>query len=121
MPDVLSDTRHLVRATDPDTSHAAAAQQTEDKRSALQREIERWALLKPKGFTDWDLPKVWPAIPPSSLRTRRHELTEMGILVDTGKRLGAPGPRNARREAIMWAHRIFVEKANDNASSQEAG
>jgi hypothetical protein len=115
MVEILSGTEHLVRAADPDTSRHAASLQTDDKRTALQQEIERWALGQgPDGFTDWDLVRAFPMHAGSTVRTRRHELAEQGWLADSNRRRLASMEREQRRLAIIWVHRIYKDQANDN-------
>jgi hypothetical protein len=89
----------LARTGDPDTSHAAAASLGDVRES--QRRVH--ALLREGPATDellftrafavgWD-------VSPSGLRTRRHELVALGLVVDTGQRVALA----SGRQAIVWA------------------
>lgn len=94
------------RTTDPETSHAAAASIGEETLRASQdavirmleyigestdiRLVDRYESL----YTSLRLPQQSP----SGLRTRRKELVDKGIVVDTGKRVLL----DSRRQAIVW-------------------
>ena len=86
------------RNTDPQTSHDAAASvtgQTETQRHLLE-------LLANEPATDMDLIERWPAewgpATPSGLRTRRSELTEAELVIDTGERRPSP----SGRLCVVW-------------------
>lgn len=86
------------RNTDPQTSHDAAASvagQTETQRHLLE-------LLAGEPATDMDLMERWHAewgpATPSGLRTRRSELTEAGLVIDTGERRPSP----SGRLCVVW-------------------
>ena len=85
------------RATDPETSHEAAASVT-NVRPRQAAVLEAFRVNGP--MTDSSLRRVYsgPAQSDSGLRTRRCELVTLGLLVDTGKRERAS---NGRR-AIVW-------------------
>lgn len=93
------------RATDPGTSHAAAASVKDGLRFS-QLAVLR-TLGKIRRGTDADIAEAYvyhgfSAIQPQSpsgLRTRRAELVEQGLVVDTGKRKRLP----SGRQAIVWA------------------
>ena len=106
----------LHRSGDPDTSVNAANQQTEDKRTELQRVIEAWALGRETGFTDWELcaEPMFEGMPHSTLRTRRAELAAQGWLVDSGWRRFPPHNPSSKRLGIVWVHRIYFNRSNDN-------
>lgn len=81
------------RRSDPETSHRAAAavqNLSETKQYILN-------LLAEQPSTDFEIQDRWadaglPIISPSGLRTRRAELVEEGLLVDSGQtRLGPTG------------------------------
>ena len=87
------------RTTDPETSHAAAA-------SVKVRESQKTVLtlLKQVGpATDDELLEVairqQLPITPSGLRTRRCELVQMGLAMDTGERKR----KQTGRMAIVWS------------------
>jgi len=71
-----------VRARDPWTSHEAAAAQTPRKNGPLHAAI-LLALSAHPGHTDEWLIETLTG-PESSIQTRRHELQEAGLVVDTG-------------------------------------
>lgn len=89
----------LTRASDPETSRAAAAS-LKDVR-ASQRAV--YALLREHGAsTDERLQRLAALhglqISPSGLRTRRHELTALGLVVDSGR----TQILDTGRAAIVW-------------------
>lgn len=113
---ITSNNPNLHRANDPDTSVHAANQQDADTRSELQRAIEAWSLGHELGFTDWELcaAEEFAGLAHSGLRTRRAELVAKGVLADSGWRRFPPGARNRKRLAVVWVHRIFKDRSNDN-------
>lgn len=90
------------RKSDPATSHAAA-------KSVKAIRFSQWAVLrtlgKLKSGTDVDIAeayereyaKVHPQSP-SGLRTRRAELVDSGLVVDTGLRKRLP----SGRQSVVW-------------------
>jgi hypothetical protein len=92
------------RTTDPETSHAAAAslEHLTERRQAV------WAILAEYGpLTDEALLAIYdqfaedrivPPQSPSGIRTRRNELTKLGLAIDTGQR----GTTVSGRAAILW-------------------
>lgn len=105
-------TRARARNTDPSTSHAAAASIAAEELRLSQEAV--LAVFKsnhnfPHGLTDPEVAEVYfearerdphsyPHQSPSGLRTRRREVTDAGLLVDTGhKRQLSSG-----RWAIVW-------------------
>lgn len=110
--------RPRARASDPETSHAAASSIEQPKLRARQQAILAVLRGAPTGgLTDHELAKAYarwqelsPQLPtatpipeqsPSGLRTRRAELTAMGLVHDTGDRRPLPSGRSA----IVWAAR----------------
>lgn len=93
------------RTSDPGTSHAAADSlgQLTERRQAV------WAILAEHGpLTDESLVAIYdqfaednvvPPQSPSGIRTRRNELTKLGLAIDTGQR----GTTVSGRAAILWA------------------
>jgi hypothetical protein len=68
-----------------------------------------WTILCAKSVTDVELvhwyeslrsqhPKIYPRQSESGLRTRRRELVDMGLVVDTGRTETLP----SGRKAIVW-------------------
>lgn len=101
----LDEARKLHRTKDPDTSREAAEFIVE-KRTKIQRMVEEYAkLIGPVGFTDQQLSTFFGTAG-STYRTRRAELTDRGIIVDTGLRSVA----KSRRRMIVWIHRNFVRE-----------
>ena len=94
------------RTSDPHTSHAAAA----SVRNMTQTHERLLSLIKTGGDTTdeelyrrWqqvreDLDAGWPPISTSGLRTRRKELVEMGLVVDSGRR----GRTATGRACVIW-------------------
>ena len=96
----MSDRAHA-RNTDPITSHLAAASVDLSRGQMLVFE-EFHAVLALRGYprpmTDEELVGEMSRLSPSGARSRRAELTSMGLLVDTGGRVqGASG-----RWMIQW-------------------
>lgn len=91
------------RQTDPPTSHKAAREVTPHT-DTLRADVERWASGRgPEGFIDEELSVAFDAADSSSYRTRRAELTQAGVIVNTGRhRLNGNG-----RSCIVWMHRTF--------------
>lgn len=96
-------TEARTRSTDPATSHQAAATVHMNGRHAAVLDSFR----RHGPMTDEQLHVAYerdvedhgvPAQSDSGLRTRRHELVEAGLLVDSGER----APTVAGRDAIVW-------------------
>lgn len=94
------------RRTDPDTSHAAAASISSDK-IRLSQEAVRTVVRLIEPCCDLEIAdyyrrmasaRKWPPQSDSGLRTRRSELVEKGIVVDSGKRRRLP----SGRQSILW-------------------
>lgn len=91
----------VARATDPDTSWAAARSIPEDQLRESQRVI--LAILRERGpmtderIAEW-LDNVQHPISPSGARTRRAELVNAGYVRDSGKRDRLP----TGRMAVVW-------------------
>ena len=89
------------RKTDPHTSHDAA--RSIDDVTATQQFVLR--SLKRRAQTDVDLINTYrsfktaPWASESGIRTRRHELVERGLVMDSGKRSVLP----SGRRAIVWS------------------
>lgn len=91
----------VARSDDPDTSWSAARSVLDlnDKRRAVLEVISQYS----QGITDDELVGVWPhlaypAQSPSGLRTRRKELCEMDLVMDSGRR----APTATGRSAVVW-------------------
>lgn len=95
--DLFSHTRH--RLGDPDTS-VEAAEAVSPRIRDLQKKVLRFAEINPDGFTDRDLEAHF-LDSGSTYRTRRSELTEMGMIRDSGERR-AYGPNGTGRRHIIW-------------------
>jgi hypothetical protein len=77
----------LVRTTDPQPSHDAAERISKRRRTVQRRVL---LLLRERGeMTDGQLVEayreVYGTTPESTPRKRRTELTDMGVVVDTGR------------------------------------
>lgn len=78
--------RTLARATDPETSHEAAEAIIEHL-SELQADVLEYFLQAgERGLTDRDLTEHLGYFGESTYRTRRSELTRVGLIVDSGRR-----------------------------------
>jgi hypothetical protein len=90
-----------VRGSDPATSHAAAASIAADV-TEVQRRVRAIHVEYPAGLTDEELLRKYIArygpTAESSPRKRRHDLTVLGIIVDTGERR----PLVSGRSGIVW-------------------
>jgi hypothetical protein len=84
------------RRTDPRTSHEAA-QAVTPSLTAVQRRVMRYAQAKGQ-FIDLDL-EVHAGDHGSTLRTRRRELVDLGLLRDSG---GTRRPEGRARRFIIW-------------------
>lgn len=97
----------LARATDPDTSHAAAAMQTPDRRAKGQwLALQHLAMHGP--LTDFELAERtgWQQ---TSIGRRRGELVSAGLVERTEERRSTPSGATAAvwrtTEAGLEAHR----------------
>lgn len=104
--DLFADRAHA-RASDPQTSHEAAAAVTPGL-PALQASVEVSALRFPDGFTDIDLIESRRDLGPSTVRTRRCELAARNIILDSGRRAV---PEGHTQRHTVWVHRSFVPDA----------
>lgn len=93
----MTDTHALVRSTDPDTS-VEAAEKIAPNLNRLQQIVLFWFHEHPEGLTDWELEEI-EGNHKSTYRSRRAELTRMGILVRDGKRYQDGGWRAVWRLA----------------------
>jgi hypothetical protein len=106
--EALATTVAHARTSDPGTSHAAARSITPETMRASQRAVLR--IFERQGaMTDEQLakeydhrftwePSLFPRQSPSGLRTRRKELTDAGLLRDSGIRRKL----YSGRLAIVW-------------------
>jgi len=91
------------RASDPQTSHDAAAAITPGL-PEIQAKVERWAIQAgARGFTDLAMCDAMEDST-STLRSRRAELTDRNIILDTGQRRTEG---DSPRERIVWVHRSY--------------
>lgn len=98
------------RRTDPGTSHEAAA----SVRRITETHSRLLALLAEQGpMTDEEISAAWagsglPPASPSGLRSRRAELVDRGLIVDSGStRTTASG-----RRTIVWIAAAAMERAS---------
>lgn len=107
---MLSWRRKKARATDPATSHAAVATVTEaslnQKQDAVLKALRVCngracdsELLEAYGALRELDPDAYPQQSPSGLRTRRHELVQLGKVADLGIRVTLP----TGRQSIVWS------------------
>jgi hypothetical protein len=103
----MSEQTAHARRHDPQTSYEAADATTPRLRE-LQAHVEAYARrIGPGGFTDAQLAADLDDAG-STYRTRRSELTDRNIILDSGqRRTFGPSPR--RR--IVWVHRDYVANA----------
>jgi hypothetical protein len=84
----------LVRPTDPDTSHQAAAKVTK-KLTGIRLAVMDLFRVR-REMTDMDL-QLYFGGPESSYRKRRTELVEMGLVRDSGRKVMQKGSNR-----IIW-------------------
>lgn len=94
------------RASDPETSMTAALSISQSDLTETKKNI--LALLRAKAMTDeqlldeylsWAKVMDLKLISPSGLRSRRSELVDAGLIMDSGKRL----PSKSGRAMIVWS------------------
>ena len=90
----------LARLTDPDTSHAAADSVTNltEKQSHVYWILKHHGPMTDQTLTDLHRVRGFPRQSESGLRTRRHELVEMGLIRDSQRRERLA----SGRQAIVW-------------------
>jgi hypothetical protein len=98
----------MVRRSDPETSHAAAASLSTHRLTRDKARVEAIHLAAPAGLTDEELLHRYiaahGATAESTPRKRRCDLTKDGIIVETEReRLLISG-----RYGIVWQHRAHV-------------
>lgn len=104
--------RARARTTDPDTSHAAAASLTPETLRETQIAVRSCLMA----FGDMHHERLvetyqgvyaergWPQQSESGLRTRTKELTESGLVRNTGRTITLP----SGRQSIVWAANMGV-------------
>jgi len=101
--DIFEQARKRVRAGDPETSFQAA-ESIVPQLNEIQQLVEEYALTRSYfGFTDYELNEHFNHNG-STYRSRRSELTDAGIIVDSGRRKQREG---SNRGHIVWLHRDF--------------
>lgn len=102
------------RANDPATSHAAAAAISPGL-TDIQAQVAAYAKRRGEaGFTDAEMADDF-GDQSSTLRTRRSELTDQGLIVDTGQ-TRTHGESDRRR--IVWAYRDHAPAGARAAADQ---
>lgn len=104
--DLVTQPTPVARNSDPETSHAAAASITPSALRASHEAIIELMTLIGDGTDEYivfqyDLLRnlyAWPRQSQSGIRTRRNELTNAGIITDSGRR----APTVSGRLAIVW-------------------
>lgn len=81
----MNDLFAYARNTDPETSHAAAAEITPHLNRLQAVVLDAIHDFFPHGFTDKQLCLVLPDLTDSTVRTRRKELVNKGRVVANGK------------------------------------
>ena len=102
--EILKAAHKMHRHDDPHTSEEAALA-VAPHLNEIQREVEAYATRCGYfGFTDYEL-NIHFMTTGSTYRSRRAELADMGVIVDSGKvkRKGENG-----RNHTIWMHRDFV-------------
>lgn len=109
------------RSREPDHSTSEQAAENVGRRApTIRARVLAFAAERPLGFIDEDLRNLDPDAPESSYRKRRTELTQDGLIVDSGLKRRK---RNGEL-AIIWCHRKFhpapppiVEKAKGKSAA----
>lgn len=103
MSDLFGDRAHA-RRDDPVTSHQAADAASADIETARSK-VETYAKQRgAKGFTDAQMSHDL-GDDGSTLRSRRSELTDALVILDSGR---TDRFQDSERERIVWVHRDFV-------------
>lgn len=100
----MNDRAHA-RHTDPCTSHEAADAATVEIKTKRAMVVRFARGAGPAGFMDAQMSESL-GDDGSTLRSRRSELTEANIILDSGRR-GRWG--DSARERIIWVHRNYVD------------
>lgn len=91
------------RPTDPETSHAAARSIHGGLTDIQRRVLEFYRARGWPGATDEELSDAL-GCHGSTLRTRRSELTDAGLIVDSGERRKL----KSGRRGVVWLHAEFA-------------
>lgn len=91
----------LARTTDPGTSHQAAAKVIDKLRPIQKRVLAELKTAGRSGLTDLELEEICGSHG-STFRTRRSELVDAGLVVDSGKKKNQKG-----RNRIVWVAAEF--------------
>lgn len=90
---------HLYHAHGPETSREAV-ESIEDQLGPIQQEVlKAFEEAGENGLADFQLADIYPHRAYSTYRSRRVELMQKGILVDTGRRIVNLG----NRRHVVWA------------------
>jgi hypothetical protein len=90
------------RPSDPDTSHVAA-ERIQQRLNKLQfKVLDHFRAIAPQSITDLDLEYHFNNHG-STYRTRRAELTELGLIQDTGLRRWQEGSHRVLWAATPWS------------------
>lgn len=111
----LGDHAHA-RRSDPVTSHQAADAASAEIETARAK-VEAYARQRgAKGFTDAQMSHEM-GDDGSTLRSRRAELADAGLILDSGR---TDRFQDSERERIVWVHRDFVPNAPPLADAGRA-
>jgi len=92
------------RTRTPDHATSEAAAESVGRRApTIRARVLAFAAKRPLGFIDEELLALDPDAPESSYRKRRTELTDDGLILDSGLK---SRKRNGEL-AIVWCHRKF--------------
>ena len=95
---MMSNVYKLSRSSDPETSQRAA-EQIGGRINTIQAKVLWWAKeVYPRGFPDAELEQAFPEYGPSTVRTRRRELVDAGLIEDSGFRV----VNKKGRTCIIW-------------------
>jgi LmbE family N-acetylglucosaminyl deacetylase len=116
-------TPELIRAAhsdDAEESLAAADQIILHLTSTQADVIEHFMTVGPRGLTDRQLTEQFSLDGSSTYRSRRAELTALGLVVDSGRRRYRPQNRAGQRlSETIWVLRRWYKDAQD--VQQETG
>lgn len=107
----------FARRTDPDTSHAAAAEITPRLRELQLAVLDYAASRGPDGFTDPEMNAHFVTTS-STYRTRRSELVGKGFILDTGRRrvAGEGGRKHAVWAITLRGENVLAALSRDEAA-----
>src|SRR5262245_36374451 len=97
----------LARKTDPVTSELAVKYIIPQLREIQRKVYDAIVVAGPQGLTDWELENSF-GDHGSTYRTRRAELTELGLVLDSGRKRLQQRPGKPPRLRVVWIARQYI-------------